>query len=905
MFTKWRFNIRSKIVLGNLIVVIFLIISVLLVNGRIMTLQHEIDYISTHDIAVHDITNQLEKNEFNMETGQRGFIITGDPSYLDMYSEGSIKWVGNFDQLYQLVSDNPAQQKNLDSLKKTIQLWMSKVGATTIALKKDGKTEELATFFLTDPAKEYIDQMRSQFESFLSIEKNLTNKRVTQLDHSNYLLKTSLYILLIAISALSIFMAFVTSQSIVKTIKQVVEMIKEMSSGNGDFSKRIEISTRDEISDLGNATNQLLDNVESFAWLQSNSQNIISSYQGINNIASLANSFISNVSPLINASYGVVYIREERNMQQEFVKRAAYALHGEEQAGMSFRLGEGLIGQCAFDKRKVVLEQLPNHYFRIASGLGQTPPQNLLIIPVIFMDRVEAVVEFASLQPFTLQQQELITQVQSNFGGAIHSVSGRMEVERLLNESQTMTEELQMQSEELQSQSEELQMQQEEMMMINENLDNQNQLAEIKTKELEKTKEELEAFSVELQKSSQYKSDFLANMSHELRTPLNSILILSQMLAENQHKSLSADEEKFSRTIYDSGKDLLTLIDDILDLSKIEAGKIDVLVSELNVSEIPVLMKLAFDAIAVSKNIAFDIHIAEDVPEIIYTDGQRLQQILKNLLSNSFKFTDQGSVTLNIEKVDPKLVKQLLPEYWDKQALAFSVMDTGIGIPAEKQSLIFEAFKQIDSTISRRYGGTGLGLSISMGFTRLLGGRLVLDSAVGKGSKFTLYLPCLSGQELSLGLSGLEEAAVASTTYRYAKTIADDVNASDNKIFLNKKVLLVEDDSRNVYALVQAFESKGIVIQVANNGQECLDILHKDPSFDLVLMDVMMPVMNGYEAMSAIRKDSILKGMPIIALTAKAMKTDRQKCLEAGASDYISKPLDMAQLYSLMRVWIK
>ncbi|QGQ98630.1 response regulator [Paenibacillus psychroresistens] len=902
MFTNRRFNIRSKIILGNVIVVIILAISVFVVNGRIAALQHEIDFISNHDIEVHDVTNQMEKNEFNMETGQRGYIITGNQSYLDLYSDGSIKWVESYQKLHELVSDNPVQQKNLSLIKSTIEEWMSVVGDPTIALKKASKTEELNQFFAADPGKKYIEQMRNQFETFLATEKKLTTQRVSSVDHSNYLLKISLYLLLVVVSLISIVIALIISKSIITTLNQVKQMIKAMSSENGDFSKRIEITTKDEISDLGHATNELLESVERFAWLQSNAAEVVSSYQGINNITNLADAFIAKVALLVEASYGVVYIREERRMKDEFVRQASYALYGEHEAGLSFRLGEGLIGQSALDKRTIIIEQVPNHYYRIVSGLGQASPQSLLIVPVIFMNRVEAVIEFASFKAFTQIQQTFIEQIQSNFGAAIHSVTGRMEVERLLNESQTMTEELQAQSEELQAQSEELQMQQEEMLMINENLDKQNQLALIKTAELEKAKDELESSSAELQKSSQYKSDFLANMSHELRTPLNSILILSQMLAENNHKTLTVEEERFSKTIYDSGKDLLNLIDDILDLSKVEAGKIDVIISELNVTEIPDLMKLSFDPIAQSKAIGFDVIIGEGVPEIISTDGQRLQQILKNLLSNAFKFTEQGKVTMKIEKAEPKLVKQLLPKYKNELALAFSIIDTGIGIPLEKQQLIFDAFKQVDGTISRRYGGTGLGLSISLSFARLLGGCLILESEMGKGSNFTLYLPCLSSKDLS---SAIQLEIAASSVIRPLYPRAGEVTVTENDIFLNKKVLLAEDDSRNVYALVHAFEAKGITLKVASNGQECLDILRADPSFDLVLMDVMMPVMNGYEAMSAIRMDSILKDMPIIALTAKAMKMDRQKCLEAGASDYISKPIDMAQLYSLMRVWIK
>jgi two-component system chemotaxis sensor kinase CheA len=636
MFKNWRFNIRTKITIGNLLIVCFLAICLIVVNARIVTLQQEINYIINHDIEVYETANQMEKNEFSMETGQRGFIITGNPAYLQLYSDGNVKLIENYNKLSQLVADNPAQTKNLEQIKATVQEWIDVAGNPTILLKKENKTEELDQFFLVDPGKTYIEQMRSQFTEFLSIEKQLTQSRVKQLEHTNYLLKLSLYLIVALVSIFSIIMAFVISRTIVKTIKQVVKMIAEMSSLNGDFSKRIEIVTNDEISDLGKATNGMIENFEKYVWLQSQIKEVTGLYHGIHDLNQLAQAFITKVTPLMEASFGVIYLRKEEGMELKFVKSAAYALYEEDHVITSFRLGEGLVGQCAQDQRTLELADLPSHYYHIVSGLGQVPPRNLLIIPVIFMNQVEAVLEFASIQAFTPLQRALIEQTQANFGGAIHSVYGRMETEKLLNESQALTEELQSQSEEMQAQSEELQIQQEEMIIINEHLDKQIQLAISKTMELEKTKEELEDFSEQLQRSSQFKSDFLANMSHELRTPLNSILILSQILADNERRALNEEEEKFSRTIHDAGKDLLTLIDDILDLSKVEAGKMDVNISEINVTEIPVHMKLSFDQVAGSKGIMFDVQVDENVPNIFTTDGLRLQQILKNLLSNAF-----------------------------------------------------------------------------------------------------------------------------------------------------------------------------------------------------------------------------------------------------------------------------
>ncbi len=402
-------------------------------------------------------------------------------------------------------------------------------------------------------------------------------------------------------------------------------------------------------------------------------------------------------------------------------------------------------------------------------------------------------------------------------------------------------------------------------------------------------------------------------MSHELRTPLNSILILSQMLADNENLTLNEDETGYAKIIHSSGNDLLKLINDILDLSKIEAGKIILTIDEVNLTEIPEVIRHAFEHIAENKGIQFKIETDPDLPLIWHTDEQRLQQIIKNLLSNAFKFINEGSVVLSLELADPSFVQQILPMYSGEQVLAISVRDTGIGIPHDKQQLIFEAFQQVDGETNRVYGGTGLGLSICNEFSKLLGGKIKLDSTPGAGSTFTLYLPELTESKIEWITKASEEAAAASESQvvivsNYedrAANYEDSVQVShEEALFKGKRILIVEDDARNVYALVKALERKGVQTAVAGNGNQCMEILQKDAGFDLILMDIMMPLMDGFETIRAIREDSALNHMPIIALTAKAMKSDRDRCLEAGASDYISKPIDMEQLFSLMRVWL-
>jgi len=912
----FNFNIHAKIIIGYLTILLCLVLSLLTVINRMTDLQDEIDFVAEHDIEIHDLANLIQKNVLDMETGMRGYVITGDEQYLEPYEQGSRSWQDNYNKLHSLLSDNGSQQQSLEEIKPLIQNWITNSGEYTINAKKNNKTKLLRQHFAENKGKKITDQLRTQFDSFLTTEKKLTTERINQLNEHTNNLKLILYVLIILVTAFTIAIAVILSNSIVKTIKQVVTTIKGItdSNSNVDLTARIKVNTRDESRELAEAMNELLSSLEKHNWVQKGLADISNLYQGITDINELTQLFINKLAPLLQASYGVVYLRREQGGEIDFVKVAGYAITDDDIVKTRFRLGEGIIGQAALDKRIFLIDQIPDNHFKITTGLGTSNPSNLLIAPILFENRVEAVVEFAALQPFDSQHLTLLDLLQDKFGSSISSVAGRMEVERLLAESQVLTEELQAQSEELQAQSEELQMQQEQLRLSNEYLEEQKEYAEQRAMELKKAKDELEDYSLKLQMSSQYKTDFLANMSHELRTPLNSILILSQMLMEN-NGDLDADEvAEYARVVNTSGADLLRLIDDILDLSKIEAGKIEIVTDEVNVTELPQTMRNMFNPVAAKKNLQFEIITNPNVPPVLSTDGQRLQQILKNLLSNAFKFTEQGGVTLQIELAPPEKAGQLLNRQTAEPVLAISVTDTGIGIPQDKQQIIFGAFQQVDGTTNRQYGGTGLGLSICREFTRLLGGSLEVQSEPEKGSTFTLYIPSRLDVEDSLPLDAqlaLEEAAAASEVIEEPAWMSEEPKDgqaeeeySDKQLFRGKKVLLVEDDGRNVFALVTALERKGVTVNVAQNGKQALDMLQNRSDYDLVFMDIMMPVMGGYEAMKIIREDLGMHHLPIIALTAKAMKGERDKCMEAGASDYIMKPLNIDQLFSLMRVWL-
>ncbi|KZE64134.1 hybrid sensor histidine kinase/response regulator [Fictibacillus phosphorivorans] len=915
---NFRFGIRQKIITGYIVIIICLMAAIFAVTHQLNSMKSERNFIIQHDIAVRDLTSQIEKDLLKMETNKRGYLITGDESYLQLYNEARSQWTNDFSELNDLLSDNSNQQKEIAAINENIKEWIAVAGNPPIKMKQQNDTEGISEFFKQDPGKEKTEEVLQQFDSFRNKEKALTEQRADSLNNQNRYLEFGLYGLLAFVIITSIVLAWVISGSIIKTISEVVATIRAMTTG-GNLSSRIRVKSNDEIRDLGDATNELLNSFEERDWLQRSVTEVVSKNQGISSLESLAEIFLSATAQITESSYGAFYIKEGKKENIRFVKKGAFADSAAGDVGRnSFKLGQGLIGQCALEKRVQVINRIDADYTLISSGLGETKPTSILIAPIVHEDEIVAVIELASLKEYREQHIAFIEKVLETFGLTINRVIDRMEIARLLTESQAMTEELQAQSEELQTQSEELQMQSEELQMINEQLESRSQDAEEKSKALEIAKKELEEKAVQLESGSKYKSEFLANMSHELRTPLNSILILSEMLAENSSKSLSEEELEFAKVIHSSGQDLLNLINDILDLSKVEAGKLEIMLSEVNLSEFPSNLERNFTHIADQKGLNFTINVAPNVPTLLQTDEKRFQQIVKNLLSNAFKFTEKGSVSVSVKKVQTDVIYKGV-DYW----LEVAIKDTGIGIPKEKHELIFQAFQQGDGATIRKYGGTGLGLSISSEFAKLLGGRLQLQSEEGKGSTFKLLIPSISDETVSvqtfLGASAevataLEqsgEVSVVAETPITAKMVTAEpeaekpsISTDEENVFYGKTVLITDDDNRNIFALKTALEQKGMNILIANNGMECLDVLDSNKKIDLILMDIMMPEMDGYETMQRIRGNGGYSDLPIIALTAKAMKNDREKCLEAGASDYISKPLKLEQLFSVMHVWM-
>jgi signal transduction histidine kinase/ActR/RegA family two-component response regulator len=592
----------------------------------------------------------------------------------------------------------------------------------------------------------------------------------------------------------------------------------------------------------------------------------------------------------VDAQYGAFFLAQAGGVAQasrpdgevpDLALIAGYGLQGS--TDMPGVMAQGLVRQAASEQRRILVEEVPADYIRVSSGLGEASPASIVIIPIRFEDKLLGIIELASFHRFSDVHLAFFDQFVNTIGVAINTILANARTEALLGESQSLAALLQERSNELQRQQAELQ----------------------------RSNEALEEKAAQLASSSQYKSEFLANMSHELRTPLSSMLIYARLLADNAPRHLSEDEVKFANSIHRSGSDLLQLINDILDLSKVEAGRLDLRLTKLPLVKLLDYVNTTFRPIAVDRGLAFSVDVAEDAPTEIHSDEQRLQQILRNLLSNAIKFTSEGHVKLRVER--PEDPGQALRDEGD--VVAFTVEDTGTGIPADKLAMIFEAFEQAHGAASHKYAGTGLGLSISRELAGLLGGRIAVQSEPGRGSSFTLYVPVIHPSRTRPEPTPLHEVVTEAESTNQQVLISEDEtvvhwatereqgeqpatvtplsewNAERAARMLTGKVLIVDDDIRIVIALTQLLGRVGLPAVYALNGREGIDILEENPDVSLVLMDIMMPVMDGYEAIRTIRNSPSHADLPIVVLSAKAIPGERQKALAAGANEYLQKPV--------------
>ncbi|GGX51201.1 histidine kinase [Streptomyces noursei] len=767
----------------------------------------------------------------------------------------------------------------------------------------------------------------------------------------------------------------------------------------GDHNVRIDVDAAGEILELQDNINTMISTLrettlanEEQDWLKGNLARISGLMQGRRDLKDVATLIMSELSPAVSAQHGAFFLAARPDAQEigtDGDGRYELRLMGSYGYSMgemptTFRPGETLIGTAAEEGRTILVENVPSGYLKIASGLGEAPPANIIVLPVLFEDKVLGVIELASFQPFTQIQKDFLSQIAEMIATSVNTISVNTKTEVLLGQSQELTEQLRERSAELESRQKALELSNSELEEKAEQLRAQNRDIEVKNTEIEEARQVLEERAEQLAVSMRYKSEFLANMSHELRTPLNSLLILAKLLADNAEGNLSPKQVEFSETIHGAGSDLLQLINDILDLSKVEAGKMDVSPTRIALVQLVDYVEATFRPLTAEKGLDFSVRVSPELPATLHTDEQRLLQVLRNLLSNAVKFTDSGAVELVIRPAGedvPVAIREQLLEHGslrdpDAAMIAFSVTDTGIGIASSKMRVIFEAFKQADGTTSRKYGGTGLGLSISREIARLLGGEIHAQSEPNRGSTFTLYLPHNPGglppqgypQLVAGGLALDAEArevedggqeseepqrepgggslnrrrrrAVSGGARRFAlpgqpavgavgavgaphpspSTVQQSGHQVDESWlgngqdlvdpgfeggFHGEKVLIVDDDIRNVFALTSVLEQHGLSVLYAENGREGIEVLEQHDDIVLVLMDIMMPEMDGYATTAAIRRMPQFAGLPIIALTAKAMKGDREKSIDSGASDYVTKPVDTDHLLSVMEHWMR
>ena len=707
-----------------------------------------------------------------------------------------------------------------------------------------------------------------------------------------------------------------------------VRAIAEVATAvtKGDLSRSITVETAGEVAALKDNINEMIRNLRDTTrvnteqdWLKTNVARFTRLLQGQRDMLTVARLLLSELAPLVNVQHGVFYMKEAADGAASLKLFSAYGYTERKHLSSSFQTGEGLVGQCLFEKQRILLTNIPGDYITISSGLGEASPLNIAVLPVIFEGEVLAVLELASFNRFSDVHLTFLDQLSESVGIVLNTIAATTRTEALLKQSQSLASELQSQQEELretnkrleeqantlQVSEERLKQQQEELQQTNEELEEkarllsqQNTEVERKNREIDLARLSVEEKAEELALTSKYKSEFLANMSHELRTPLNSLLILSNMLVDNGEGNLTPQQVEFAKTIHSSGTDLLALINDILDLSKIESGTIEVNVSEVLFTALHNHVERAFRPMAQEKALGFTIALDPHLPKGLYTDEKRLQQVLKNLLANAFKFTEQGEVALQVSVATGGWSRDHEALNRADVVIALAVRDTGIGIPQDKQKIIFEAFQQVDGTTSRKYGGTGLGLSISRQIATLLGGEIRLVSAVGQGSTFTLYLPqtytplpgrpegggfgrATGGEPRGARGSGGTVGADPAQLERGA--VNDDRDAIQPG---DRALLIVEDDVKFAHILLQLARDQGFKGLIALSGEAGLE-LARTFRLDAIMLDIRLPGMDGWTVLDRLKHDPNTRHIPVHIIT---VEEERQRGLQQGAIAFLQKP---------------
>ncbi|MES2765553.1 MAG: response regulator [Bacteroidota bacterium] len=937
-------SIFRNLKIGFGISIIILIVSSIASFISINKLNENSETVRRTDDILLGLENILSHVK-DAETGQRGYLLTHDPRFLEPYTNAYPRVMESYSRTAALIQDKTVQQ-DMVQLKSLIE---KRFAILRGVLKKDSaarvNTRNLREITGDDlyDGKFAMGEIRALISKMEDRENSLLATRAGE--QEKYAVFTPILIVVAALISLfiTIFAYFRVKSDFdkrtalqdeieeraVQTAKRI-STIKALASNiaGGDYSARVSDDEKDDLGNLAGYLNGMADSLETAfvalkkrEWLQGGIANINEVLLGEKNIGELTRDILSTLANYTSAQLGAFYISDKNN---KLLKLCSAFATSPENHPNEIPFGENLIGQTAQSQKAVFLENVPQNYITVSSALGAAVPASVAIVPIILNGRTIGVVELASLSVFEEFEKELFALINIPVGIALITVQTRTQVEKLLGETQEQSRELQqqqiemeatnaeleMQTQKLQASEEELKVQQEELIQTNQEieekaqlLEEQYQLINEKNSELEEVSRENERKAQELVLSNKYKSEFLANMSHELRTPLNSILLLSQLLSKNSAKNLDAEQVEFASVINMSGKGLLELINEILDLSKIESGKMTIDFEDVLLKDVVYSIQSIFDPIASSKLLKLDVEVDAKLPEEIRTDKMRIEQVLKNFLSNAFKFTEEGRVALKISSAPADT------EYSDsflkgKDVIAFAVKDSGIGIPKDKQQLVFEAFQQADGSTKRKFGGTGLGLSISREIAKMLGGEVQLDSEEGEGSTFTLYVPVNSeallaekaaaeeiANEQFINVDSLknDEAHTDFTVHTIPSEIPDDradITAKD------KVILIVEDDTNFAKALLKFTKERGYKGVVAVRGDLGVEFALKFRPV-AILLDIQLPVMDGWTVMDNLKQNPATRHIPVHIMSSMEMK---KESLLKGAVNFISKPMLSTQI---------
>lgn len=825
-----------------------------------------------HSERIIGTTNEVSKLAVDMETGMRGYLLTGKEPSLEPYVIGKPRFAVSLDELRDGVADNPVQVARLNRIAALHAQWDEFAQKMITLRRNNGDFQGLLGAGI---GKLQFDQIRDELDTFLEVEQRLRKERN---DDARKVTVIAIAIFVFLSLTISGFLAFLGRRELMQLSTNYGTALREQAEHASTLQQQ--------------------------AWMRTGQSQLAERGAGRLALPRLGDAILNFLAYYVKAHVAALYVREEDGTLRRV---SGYGFrHEEESFGRTFQDRESLIGEAAAGNRIIHIDNAPNDYLKVNSGLGDTRPASVVVVPVENEGIVNGVVELGFLQPVTTRDLEFLKLVAGNIGTAVEAARYRQLLQDALAETQQLNEELQVQQEELRTSNEELEEQSRvleesqahlenqkaELEQTNEQLSTQAAILDQKNTALNEAQQQLEERARELQRASRYKSEFLANMSHELRTPLNSSLILAKLLSENPQGNLTGEQVKFAQTIYGAGNDLLNLINDILDISKVEAGKLELMPEEIPLVKLVDSLKMTFEPLARQKKLDFRVAIAKGTTSHIVTDRQRLEQILKNLLSNAIKFTESGSVELTVSQDENK-------------QLRFAVQDSGIGIPADQQRLIFDAFHQADGTTSRRYGGTGLGLSISRDLAALLGGTIHVCSEQDEGSTFTLVLPPVwqepQQQDDSVPVVSIETPVndVAPQVETESLTVSappfDDDRDKDRGH--ERSVLVIEDDpafARILYDLAHEMRYHCVVAQDAQDGLH----LASDYRPDAILLDMRLPDRSGLSVLQQLKENSLTRHIPVHIVSA-VDRTDA--ALHLGAIGYAVKPTSHEQLMDVFR----